>query len=61
MIQGIHQLPSMFEQVWNEPGSSPTFWTGTEQDYYDLYNATATAIKRADPNLRVGADLHCAT
>eukprot|EP00045_Choanoeca_perplexa_P005019 m.42516 g.42516 ORF g.42516 m.42516 type:complete len:419 (+) comp12885_c0_seq3:240-1496(+) len=41
-------------EVWNEPGSSHGFWTGSEQDYYDLYNATATAIKRVDPNLRVG-------
>jgi xylan 1,4-beta-xylosidase len=42
----------MFE-VWNEP-NLPFFWTGTQAQYFDLYKATAAALKGVDPALRVG-------
>jgi xylan 1,4-beta-xylosidase len=31
-----------------------TFWTGTQQDYFHLYNVTAHAIKSVSPRIRVG-------
>lgn len=40
-------------EVWNEP-NLPSFWTGTQADYFDFYRATATALKAVDPKLRVG-------
>jgi xylan 1,4-beta-xylosidase len=42
----------MFE-VWNEPDLA-FFWTGKQQDYFDLYKATAVAIKSVDPMIAVG-------
>lgn len=40
-------------EVWNEP-NLPFFWTGKQQDYFDLYKATATAVKSVDPAIQVG-------
>jgi xylan 1,4-beta-xylosidase len=42
----------MFE-VWNEPDLR-AFWAGTQQQYFDMYKATAVAIKAIDPQLQVG-------
>lgn len=40
-------------EVWNEPNLS-FFWTGKQQDYLELYKATAVAIKSVDAKLQVG-------
>jgi len=42
-------------EVWNEPDLGKLFWTGTEQDYFELYRRIARAIKEADPSALVGA------
>lgn len=40
-------------EVWNEP-NLPAFWAGTQQQYFDLYKASAIAIKSIDSQLQVG-------
>ncbi len=50
---GADEVREWFFEVWNEP-NQPQFWTGTQADYFDLYRATAEAVKRVDPALRVG-------
>lgn len=40
-------------EVWNEPNMS-TFFNGTQQDYFHLYEITARAIKAVDPDIMVG-------
>ena len=40
-------------EVWNEPNLA-AFWSGTQADYFELYRATATALKSVDPAIRVG-------
>jgi xylan 1,4-beta-xylosidase len=40
-------------EVWNEP-NLPFFWSGTQQQYFELYKATAVAIKSVDASLQVG-------
>ena len=40
-------------EVWNEPDFR-VFWTGTPQQYYDLYEKVAQAVKAADPKALVG-------
>ena len=42
----------MFE-VWNEPDLS-FFFSGTQADYFQLYKATAAAVKGVDATCRVG-------
>ena len=40
-------------EVWNEPDFR-VFWTGTPQQYYELYEKVARAIKAADPEALIG-------
>ena len=40
-------------EVWNEP-NLPPFWSGTQLQYFELYKATAVALKSIDPALQVG-------
>ena len=50
---GIAQVRQWPFEVWNEP-DLPFFWSGNQQQYFDLYKATAVAIKSIDPALQVG-------
>ncbi|MFE7504532.1 beta-xylosidase [Promicromonospora sp. NPDC057488] len=51
---GIAEVRQWPFEVWNEPNLVPQFWTGTRTQYFELYGATAAAIKAIDPQLRVG-------
>jgi len=51
---GIDEVRQWPFEVWNEPNLVPHFWTGTRTEYFELYEATARAIKAIDPQLRVG-------
>ena len=51
---GEDEVSNWYFEVWNEPNID--FWTGDpkESTYYELYDHTAHAIKRASTRLRVG-------
>jgi len=40
-------------EVWNEPNLE-VFWSGTQAEYFRLYDCSAAAIKSVHPGLRVG-------
>ena len=46
-------------EIWNEPdgiaadGSQPN-WSGTSEEYYDLYKVAATHLKKRFPHLKIG-------
>jgi hypothetical protein len=40
-------------EVWNEP-DIPTFWRGTADDYYRLYEVAARKLKATDPSVKIG-------
>ena len=47
-------------EIWNEPGENVSgMWPGTEQQYFEMYGAVATAIKAHDPSLKVGGPATC--
>jgi xylan 1,4-beta-xylosidase len=50
---GAREVASWFFEVWNEPNLK-AFWTGSREDYFQLYQTTADAIKEVDPSLQVG-------
>jgi hypothetical protein len=50
---GFHHDISYWE-IWNEPENRPPMWTGSDEDYYRLYAATARAVKARFPGVRVG-------
>lgn len=41
-------------EIWNEPDNRPSCWTGTNEEYFRLYAATARAIKKRFPDVKVG-------
>ena len=41
-------------EVWNEPNLNNQFWSGTIEEYYELYAASARAIKGVHPDLEIG-------
>lgn len=50
---GGHDHKIKYWEVWNEP-DVPIFWSGTPQQYYRLYEVTAKALKKVDPEIKVG-------
>ncbi|MEV0890970.1 beta-xylosidase [Promicromonospora sp. NPDC050262] len=51
---GLDEVRQWRFEVWNEPNLVPHFWTGTRTQYFELYEATALAIKEIDQELKVG-------
>lgn len=51
---GLDEVRQWRFEVWNEPNLVPHFWTGTRTQYFELYEATALAVKAVDPQLKVG-------
>ncbi|GEL99973.1 GH39 family glycosyl hydrolase [Cellulomonas terrae] len=51
---GLEEVREWRFEVWNEPNLVPHFWTGTRTQYFELYEATARAVKGIDPGLQVG-------
>ncbi len=49
---GRSEVESWNWEVWNEPNIS--YWHGTPEEYDELYDYTAAAVKRALPTARVG-------
>ena len=50
---GEEEVKSWYFEVWNEPNLD-LFFTGTQADYFRLYEETARAVKSVSPGFRVG-------
>jgi len=50
---GRDELKTWYFEAWNEPDQGG-FWSGTMDDYFALYRATAKAVKEVCPDYRVG-------
>lgn len=50
---GHAEVATWYFEVWNEPNLSG-FWSGTQEDYWRLYDVSARALKAVSPALRVG-------
>jgi xylan 1,4-beta-xylosidase len=50
---GLDEVARWGFEVWNEPNIQ-VFWSARQSDYFDLYDATARAVKAVDPRLLVG-------
>ncbi len=49
---GLDEVAQWRFECWNEPNLS--FWSGTQQRYFELYRHTAAALKSVSPRLQVG-------
>ncbi|HSV15561.1 MAG TPA: hypothetical protein VLI90_14970 [Tepidisphaeraceae bacterium] len=50
---GADEVRRWYFEVWNEPNLNG-FWPAGQAEYFKLYETTARAIKRVDPQYRVG-------
>lgn len=50
---GHDEVKTWYFEVWNEPNLDG-FWAGTQQQYFDLYAASARAIKSVSSDYKVG-------
>ncbi len=50
---GLDEVQQWYFEVWNEPNLR-SFWTGSQKDYFKLYEHTVHAIKSIDAALCVG-------
>jgi xylan 1,4-beta-xylosidase len=50
---GLAEVREWFFEVWNEPNLK-AFWTGSQEEYFELYRRAAHAIKTVDKSLKVG-------
>ena len=50
---GLEEVQQWYFEVWNEPNLNG-FWSGTKEEYWLLYEASARALKKVSPTLRVG-------
>lgn len=45
-------------EIWNEP-ENPPMWTGTREQYFELYRMTANHLKERFPKIKVGGYASC--
>jgi len=51
---GADEVKTWYFEVWNEPNLTPGFWTGTQEEYFKLYDYSTRAIKSVNPDYKVG-------
>jgi len=51
---GVEEVKTWYFEVWNEPNLSPGFWSGTQAEYFKLYQYSVNAIKSVNKDYRVG-------
>jgi xylan 1,4-beta-xylosidase len=51
---GAGEVKKWYFEVWNEPNLTPWFWTGTQEEYFNLYKYAAKAVKSINSEYRVG-------
>jgi xylan 1,4-beta-xylosidase len=50
---GAGEVKTWYFEVWNEPNLSG-FWSGTQDEYFKLYEYSVKAVKSVNPDYRVG-------
>ncbi len=45
-------------EIWNEP-ENPPMWTGTKEQFFDLYRVTAIHLKKKFPHIKIGGYGSC--
>ena len=50
---GFHHQIRHWE-IWNEPENRPAMWTGSDEDYFRLYETASKALKARFPGILIG-------
>ena len=48
------QFNIRYWEIWNEPENRPAMWSGTDADYFLLYQTAAMVLKAEFPEIRIG-------
>jgi xylan 1,4-beta-xylosidase len=51
---GRQEVRTWYFEVWNEPNLKDWFWSGSLEDYFELYDNTVAEIRAILPEARVG-------
>lgn len=46
-------------EIWNEPENPASMWTGTKEQFFDLYRIASKYLKKAFPEIRIGGYGSC--
>ena len=49
-----YELDMPYWEIWCEPDLGPQLWTGTKEQFFDLYEITAKLLKARFPHLKIG-------
>ena len=48
-----HEWGIEYWEIWNEP-ENPPMWTGTKEEFFELYNVSSKHLKSCFPNIKIG-------
>jgi len=51
---GAEEVKTWYFEVWNEPNLKPGFWTGTQAEYFKLYEYAVKGVKSVNSDYKVG-------
>lgn len=51
---GIEEVLTWYFEFWNEPEYKKLFWTGTDQQFFDLFLESYKVIKNFHPQIKLG-------
>lgn len=51
---GAEEVKKWYFEVWNEPNLKDLFWSGTQEEYFKLYQHAAQAVKSVNPDYKIG-------
>ncbi len=51
---GVEEVRNWYFELWNEPNLMPSFWGGTQEEFFKLWGVAFRAVKSVDPELRLG-------
>lgn len=54
-----HHMDIQYWEIWNEPDLTDRMWTGTPEQFYELYAVTAAYLKDKFPHLKIGGPAFC--
>lgn len=54
-----HHMDIQYWEIWNEPDLTERMWTGTPEQFYELYAVTAAYLKEKFPHLKIGGPAFC--
>ena len=51
--------PIEYWEIWNEPDNPGRMWTGTDEEYFELYYVASNHLKKRFPHLKIGGYSAC--